>query len=189
MEIGTNNVILVAHPDDETLWAGGLPIRYREQAMFTIIACSIPRRDPIRAWKFFDACQHLGALPRLLPFLETDVGSDLFGLEVLGTLSGYDCIITHGEEGDYGHSHHRCVHRYAAGIVGNRKFITFCYDQQSEEGMRLLLTHEEQKQKYAALSCYDHVLPYNGVEMTKCEALIDRYFASQGREFGIEGYR
>lgn len=186
--IGQHNLILVAHPDDEVLWAGGLPIRYAEHAFFMVCCCSIPRRDPVRAWKFFDACYTLGAMPRILPFLETEVGSPLFGLEVLGDFPQFDCIITHGEEGEYGHSHHRSVHEYARTIQNGRRMLTFSYNQASDSTTRIVLNAEETHRKMAALNCYNHSLPYNGVEMTKAQALLDRYFVSEGRSFSVENY-
>ena len=186
--IGQHNLILVAHPDDEVLWAGGLPIRYSEHALFHIVCCSVPRRDPVRAWKFFDACYTLNALPRILPFLETEVGSPLFGLEALGDFPQFDCIITHGEEGEYGHSHHRSVHEYARSIRKGRKFLTFSYEQRAEGTFNLMLNEEEAERKMQALRCYNHTLPYEGVEMTKAQALLHRYFESQGRDFSVESY-
>ena len=186
--IGNHNLILTAHPDDEVLWAGGLPIRYAEGAFFQIVCCSVPRRDPIRAWKFFDACYMLGAMPRILPFLETEVGSPLFGLEALGDFPHFDCIITHGEEGEYGHSHHRSVHDYARSIQNGRKLITFSYAQKAEGTVSIVLNEEETNRKMAALQCYNHSLLHNGIEMTKAAALLDRYFVSQGRSFSVESY-
>src|SRR6266705_2571148 len=95
--------LVVAHCDDESLWFGGLLAA--EPGDWTIIACSIPRTDPIRAWKFFDACEVLGAKPRLLPFVESGP------LELLGNtdrldLAGFDQIVTHNVVGEYGHRHH-----------------------------------------------------------------------------------
>jgi LmbE family N-acetylglucosaminyl deacetylase len=185
MNLGNHNLILTAHPDDETLWAGGLPIRH-PNAIFTVICCSIPRRDPVRAWKFFDACIVLGVMARVLPYPETDYGQELFGLETLGDLRQYDCIITHDAEGDYGHSHHVSVNRYARRIAGSRPLITFSYDQ--EAGEQIVLNASETQRKFHALSCYNHVLPHNGADMTKTDALIERYFTSAGRHFNVEAY-
>ena len=77
-----NNVIVTAHPDDEVLWASSLPIRYKE-AKWTIICCSVPRHDSIRAWKFFDACEVLGVTPRLIPSVESSPDQFLTHLDVI----------------------------------------------------------------------------------------------------------
>ena len=183
IELGGHNLILVAHPDDEAMWGASLPIRFGESRLFTVICCSIPRRDPIRAWKFFDSCYRLGAFPRILPFHETEVGSPLSGLETLGSLPEYDCIITHGPDGEYGHSHHVSVHDYAKSIANGRKFITFAY---RAGNTAIFLSHEEQMKKANALRAYDHILPYNGREIPKWEALLERYYETENRDFGVE---
>src|SRR5687767_15907439 len=108
--VGNNNVIVVAHPDDETLWASSLPIKHRDKR-WTIICCSVPRHDSIRAYKFFDACEVLGATPRLVPATESPPDKALSHLDVID-LSKFDCIVTHNELGEYGHLHHQNVHEY-----------------------------------------------------------------------------
>src|SRR6185369_9909067 len=96
-------VLVVAHPDDESLFFGGLLAS--EPGDWTVISCSIPRTDPIRAWKFFDACEVLGAKPRLLPFSETE-----FNISAL-ELSSFDQIVTHNSAGEYGHPQHLQLNR------------------------------------------------------------------------------
>ena len=59
--------IVVAHPDDEVLWAGGLPLRFPGD--WTVVCCSTPAKDPVRAEHFFDACDVLGVKGKIFPFL------------------------------------------------------------------------------------------------------------------------
>ena len=108
-DVGLNNVIVTSHPDDEVLWAGGLPICF--PGKWTIICCSVPRHDSIRAWKFFDACNVLGVTPRLIPSTESEPGEVLRNLEI-HDLSSFDCIVTHNQWGEYGHLHHQTVHKH-----------------------------------------------------------------------------
>lgn len=116
-------VVVVAHPDDETLFCGGLLLRY--PGRWRVICCSIPRIDPIRAWKFTDACERLGVRSRVLPFTESEPSQPLRCLEVLD-LSGFDCVVTHNAQGEYGHVHHRGVHEFvAARAVGRLYTIGF----------------------------------------------------------------
>ena len=68
--LGRNPTIIVAHPDDETMWAGGLIATYHA-LNWTAICCTIPRLDPARAWDWFGACKKLGIRERLLwPYQE-----------------------------------------------------------------------------------------------------------------------
>jgi LmbE family N-acetylglucosaminyl deacetylase len=163
--VGTHNALVVAHPDDETLWGAGIMLRHPGD--WTVICCSIPRRDPIRAWKFFDACTVLGAKPRLLPFTEAEPTESLMGLSTID-LSRFDCIVTHNHAGEYGHLHHKQV---AAMIP---KAIRF---GEGVGGQPLELTAAESGKKLQALKCYDHVLPYGGRKIPKWEALLERYGA------------
>ena len=59
MDIKTKTVaIIVAHPDDETLWAGGTMLSNPEWQYF--VACLCRKTDPNRAPKFEKALDVLG---------------------------------------------------------------------------------------------------------------------------------
>lgn len=170
--------IVVAHPDDETLWCGGLMLRY--PGRWTVICCSIPRADPIRAWKFFDACAVLGARARLLPFVEARADEPLGHLEAL-ELDGYDCIVTHNETGEYGHRHHRDVHAHVlaraperAVAIGYRAPARPVANDRSAATCVLRLSTPDFWRKREALARYDHVSPHDSGR-AKSDALLDRY--------------
>lgn len=186
--IGKNNVIVTAHPDDEVLWAGGLPIRFWA-VRWTVICCSIPRRDPIRAWKFFEACRRLNVFPRILPIAEPPASEPMMGLEVLGGLEDYDCLVTHNEHGEYGHLHHQQVHEYVKQVKGLRKFITFGYSKEGLGNEELELKDEEAEDKQNCMKAYDHVLPYENWNWPKWKALEHRYYEVEGINPKFETYR
>lgn len=183
--LGENNCILVAHPDDETLFAGGLPIVF-EDRHWTVICCSIPRRDPIRAFKFHDACVMLGALPMLLPMPEQEINTPPIGLENL-PLDRFDCVVTHNEFGDYGHFHHAYL---AQWIDANykRPYVTFGYRPGALGTEQLKLTKRQTDQKLAAMRCYNHFLPYENRDIPKWEALMHRYYEVEGMKPDLETY-
>ena len=179
-----SKVVVTAHPDDEILWAGGFLIR---NPGTTVICCSVPRHDSIRAWKFFDACYALDAKPRLLPSTESSPDQLLTHLESID-LSQYDLIVTHNSEGEYGHLHHQCVHEYVVSNWKDKKIQTFGYRKNGEGKIKIHLNPEECERKLQALKKYDHIWPYNGNNIPKWEALLHRYVTVEGINFTIETF-
>jgi LmbE family N-acetylglucosaminyl deacetylase len=171
-------VLVTAHPDDECLWFGGLVLRYPGD--WTIICCSVPTRDPIRAYKFFDACDDLGAKGRLLPFQET-LGRPLKSLESIA-LESYDVIVTHGPKGEYGHPHHRQAHSFVRGRV-NGPILCSAYNDLSD--CPIELTAVEWSCKLAALKSYDHDMLWGGKWRPTWDALIAEY-GTPGQHHGFD---
>jgi LmbE family N-acetylglucosaminyl deacetylase len=96
---------LVAHPDDETLWAGGTLLEERTWSPFVVSACR--ESDPDRAPKFYSVLEELGAEgnmadlddgPEQLPLPDALVESAL--LNALPTCQ-FDRIVTHSPLGEY----------------------------------------------------------------------------------------
>lgn len=171
--------LIVAHPDDEALWFGGLLAA--EPGDWTIICCSIPRTDPERAWKFFDACEVLKAKPRLLPFVEAGPSADMQNLGLLD-LSVFGQIVTHSAVGEYGHKHHVQLNRWLTERWSHRLLVG-CYGKAPGQ-KRVVLNEHQLGIKMAAIRCYDHTSPSDG--KPKWRALLNRY----GGEFdlGVETY-
>ncbi len=105
--IKTNSkcAVIVAHPDDETLWAGGL-ILMNPQARWTVITIC-RRSDPDRAPKFLEALEALSASgamgdlddgPEQIPLSEQDIQDTI--MELL-PLNKFDLILTHSTSGEY----------------------------------------------------------------------------------------
>lgn len=169
---------ITAHPDDECLWSGGLI----QKGDWTVICCSVPRHDPIRAYKFYQCCERLGVKARVLPFSEGSPDTDFPHLEALEDLNSFDGVLTHNSTGEYGHVHHRCVHNYVVEHF-NGKVFTFGF---GEGEFEYQLSEDEVERKFSALQSYNHTLPYNGRDITKWEALLHRYM--QDMDFTKESF-
>lgn len=176
---GKNMVAVVAHPDDEVLWSAGLMLAM--PGKWTVICCSIPRIDPVRAWKFYDACAELGAQGRVLPMTESEPDQPLRSLHMLD-LNDYDLILTHGAAGEYGHEHHKQVHHYIMARWAHKPIVTFGGERKHE------LSTDELCAKLRALKRYDHCLPYEGKSIPKWRALVHRYCDVGGYNLGVEAY-
>ena len=100
-----NCAVIVAHPDDETLWAGGIMLLHPDCKWTVVTTCR--KSDQDRAPKFFRALEQLNATgamgdlddgPEQTPLSERKVQ------ETIGDLLAserFDLIITHGLWGEY----------------------------------------------------------------------------------------
>ena len=167
-----NGAVVVAHPDDETLWAGSF---INAHPGITVICCTVPRRDPERAIRFFDACRVLGAFPVLIPFVEPDPTLHIDHLDLI-SLDWFDFVVTHNSNGEYGHVHHKDVHDYVMSEA-DCPVYTFGYNHPGGKGFAVDVSPEKEK----ALMMYDHQSPTDGGK-PKWVALMDTYNIPKDKE-------
>jgi len=97
--------VIVAHPDDETLWAGGTILMHPESKWTVVTMCR--SSDPDRAPRFSKALEALNATgamgdlddgPEQTPLPSRDVQNAILELLPVGR---FDLVITHGMWGEY----------------------------------------------------------------------------------------
>jgi LmbE family N-acetylglucosaminyl deacetylase len=97
--------VVVAHPDDETLWVGGTMLMHPESRWTVVTLCR--KSDADRAPKFFKALEQLNATgamgdlddgPEQSPLMPRQVQNTILDLLPSGT---FDLVITHGLWGEY----------------------------------------------------------------------------------------
>jgi LmbE family N-acetylglucosaminyl deacetylase len=97
--------VIVAHPDDETLWAGGTILLHPQADWIVVSVCRAS--DPDRAPKFHKAVEKLGATgfigdlddgPDQQPLNHRQLRNTI--IELLPTAT-FDLVITHGLWGEY----------------------------------------------------------------------------------------
>ena len=177
--------VVVAHPDDEILWGAGIVLR--NPGDWTIICCSIPQADPVRAVKFLDAVREIGAVPHVHHVVEPSANESMKYLDDID-LSIFDHIVTHGAAGEYGHLQHKDVHRHITRKYGKKALTFFGYRPDGAGEHKIELTEFEAARKLKALKKYDHIHPFGGIKMPKWEALIDLYVKKAGMNFNVETY-
>jgi LmbE family N-acetylglucosaminyl deacetylase len=135
--------LIVAHPDDETLWAGGTILSHPSWQCF--IACLSRRSDTERAMRFYKALKILksegimGDLddgPEQKPLNEKDIECAILNLL---PQKHYDLIITHNPSGEYTkHARHEETSKaviilWHAGKIVTNELWTFAYEDGGKE--------------------------------------------------------
>lgn len=129
--------VVVAHPDDEILWAGGTMLMHPETQWSVAALCR--RSDPHRAPRFRNVLKLLGATgtmgdlddgPKQVPLRASDVQDAVLAL---ADGEGPDLIITHSVRGEYTrHLRHEEVGAavlalWDAGKLHSRELWAFAY--------------------------------------------------------------
>lgn len=111
---GERALVVVAHPDDETIWLGGFILSHPELRWTIFALCRASDRD--RAPKFRRVCKALGARSIITDLDDEGRISEKQALPQIKKLikqqvnnQQYNYIFTHGANGEYGHPRHKSV--------------------------------------------------------------------------------
>ena len=130
--------VIVAHPDDETLWAGGTMLLHPDCQWTIVAVCR--KSDPDRSPRFFEALKEFNARgamgdlddgPEQIPLSSGEVQDCI--LELLPS-DRFDLIFTHSLTGEYTrHLRHEEVAKAVLALRRNgmlhcRELFTFAYE-------------------------------------------------------------
>ncbi len=126
MKNNESALVIVAHPDDETIWMGGTISNFKN-IKWTIF--SLCRKDDLdRAPKFKKVCNYYDARGIMSDLEDEGIMSIKKSLpeirkRILKETKGgkFNYIFTHGYNGEYGHPRHRGVHRAVRRLVQEKK--------------------------------------------------------------------
>ncbi len=131
-------VVIVAHPDDETLWTGGTILSQPSWNWFVISLCRASDGD--RAPRFFQALEALGAEGTMGDLDDSPEQKPLAAKEVQGAIlrllpqKHFDLIISHNPAGEYTrHLRHEEIGRavimlWHAGKISANELWAFAYE-------------------------------------------------------------
>lgn len=165
-------LVIVAHPDDETIWVGGTLVKNKNKWKTTII--SLCRKDDKdRAPRFRKACRILNA-KGIMSDLEDEKLDDMEPKEVIERIKkiikdkNYDYIFTHGKNGEYRHKRHIDVHKAVIKMLKTKdlsckklfffsynKKGKFCYPDKNSDKFIYLSPSIFKEKKYLIKNVYD----------------------------------
>lgn len=123
-----DNLMIVAHPDDETLWGGGHLIQGNY-----LVVCLTNGDDSVRRREFMnvvEVSQDKGLILSYPDLIDKRKGSGIENRSTweyeqlairkdIGTLLKYkkwNIVVTHNPDGEYGHQHHRYTSRHVTDM-------------------------------------------------------------------------
>ena len=130
--------VIVAHPDDETLWAGGTILSQPSWRWFILSLCR--GSDPDRAPRFFNALKILGAEGRMCDLDDGPEQSPLKRSEIESAIHqslphrNFDLLVTHSPAGEYTrHRRHEeageaVIHLWQSGKIQAGELWIFAYE-------------------------------------------------------------
>lgn len=146
-------LIIVAHPDDETLFFSDILMSGdKDLAVF----CLTNGYDFCRRREFYRAISHYGVAGHIMKKPDQTAFSFLFNdkcvfraiKKIRKGCPSCDTVYTHNPEGDYGHPHHRLVSRCVAKVFDHARIIVPISEADMGDDRNLLPMRRLQMKEY-----------------------------------------
>jgi len=120
-------LVIVAHPDDETIWMGGTLLKHKSD-WETIIVSLCRASDKDRAPKFNKVCKFLNTKSYMFDLEDTKLKSipiSRIREKIKPFLKEkYNYIFTHNQNGEYGHTRHKETYKAIINLIKKQKLKT-----------------------------------------------------------------
>ena len=148
--------MIIAHPDDESIFGGSLLIEEQNWKVICVTNKGYEREEEFEQamkflkikdyaiWDFRDDFYEPWSVEETKEIsnrLEAEIRSDKYGK-----------VVTHGEEGEYGHIQHKALHQIVKNLVTDNLFVFGKGEKQLEE--------ETLRHKIKLLQIYKTQLPF-----------------------------
>lgn len=129
---GVENIMFVAHPDDDSIWGGAHLLENGEKYLVVCVTCGV-RKDRVEEFK--TVMEKLGSKYVMLGWpdktngekdnWETSKEGIKNDIEEILNLKEWNLIVTHNPNGEYGHIHHAMTSEIVTEFADKEKLVYF----------------------------------------------------------------